>query len=274
MSIVIDQKIKLGVVNFLNATPLIHGISCIDGIELIPRVPSELIRQLEIEAIDVALASSIDYQRSAAELAILPIGVLSSDGESMTVQLCSRVPLKEIKVVHCDSDSHTSIALMAIILFEKYKIRPEIVKIDVQSIKRDDVSWPDSVLVIGDKVVTSHCENEYDYCVDLGQAWKDLTGLPFVFATWFARTNTPDNVIKKISMVLERQLACNEQRIEQVVSEYADERGWERPLAFLYLTSYIQYTFKTEHIKSIELFYALSKKCGFIEKVKPLVFLH
>ena len=42
-----------------------------------------------------------------------------------------------------------------------------------------------SVLLIGDKVVTdAPPEERYPYQMDLGAAWKELTGLPFVYAVW------------------------------------------------------------------------------------------
>ena len=80
MEAVQDQTIRVGVVNFLNATPLIEGMSAVEGIELVPKVPSDLIGCLERGEVDFALASSIDYQRSSIDLGILPYGVLSSDG--------------------------------------------------------------------------------------------------------------------------------------------------------------------------------------------------
>ena len=70
MEYVEQQNLRLGVVNFLNTAPLIDGISAIDGIQLLPRVPSELIGCIEHGEVDIALASSIDYQRSEWKLTL------------------------------------------------------------------------------------------------------------------------------------------------------------------------------------------------------------
>ena len=117
-----QEILRLGVVNFLNATPLIDGIETTQGINLIQKVPSELVGCLERDEVDFALASSIDYQKSNKDFAILPVGALSSDGETLTVRLCSRIPFEKIAEVYCDIDSHTSIALLQIVLRCHYNV--------------------------------------------------------------------------------------------------------------------------------------------------------
>ena len=43
-----------------------------------------------------------------------------------------------------------------------------------------------AMLLIGDKVVTREPRG-MGFQLDLGAAWKELTGLPFVFAVWMVR---------------------------------------------------------------------------------------
>jgi len=265
-------NLRLGVVNFLNATPLIDGISTIEGVELIPKVPSELIGCLEQNEVDFALASSIDYQRSDEKLCILPVGVLSSEGETFTVRLCSSEPFEKITEVHCDTDSHTSVALLQVIVKNKYGFVPEIVPCDVRAICESNASWPKTVLIIGDKVVTSATEEVFPYQLDLGLAWHEQTTLPFVFATWFGKSTLETSLVQRAQIVLDRQLLRNTNRIEQVVSEYAPERGWDVDVAFRYLTKHIQYSFSDKHRQSLELFYELAFSAGALESTKPLQF--
>ncbi len=40
----------------------------------------------------------------------------------------------------------------------------------------------DAILLIGDKVFDM--QNNFKYSFDLGEIWKEMTGLPFVFAVW------------------------------------------------------------------------------------------
>ena len=266
------QELRLGVVNFLNATPLIDGIASLKGVKLIPKVPSELIGCLERNEVDIALASSIDYQRSKKQLKVLPVGVLSSDGETLTVKLCSKRPFEDIKEVHCDVDSHTSIALMQIVLQTKYGVTPKVVACDVRALNSNQEDWPDSVLMIGDKVVTSSTEDVFEYALDLGYEWQEQTGLPFVFATWFGTSDVSCELVRKARIVLDRQRRCNTNRIEQVVSAHAPIRGWDLDTAHRYLTEHIQYTFTDAHKEALELFYTLAHSIGAIEEVRPLRF--
>ncbi|MBC8201720.1 MAG: menaquinone biosynthesis protein [Planctomycetes bacterium] len=266
------RKLRLGVVNFLNATPLIDGIASIKGVQLLPKFPSELIECLESKEVDFALASTIDYQRSKEQLRILPVGVLSSDGETLTVRLCSKKPFEHIKEVHCDIDSHTSIALMQIIVRNKFGIAPKIVPCDIRALSANAEDWPDTMLMIGDKVVTSATGNTFTYALDLGYEWKEQTGLPFVFATWFGTSDLDSEIVQMARMVLDRQRRCNTNRIEQVVSAHAQVRGWEVDTAHRYLTEHIQYTFTDIHKEALELFYALAHSVGSIEEVRPLRF--
>ena len=263
--------LRLGVVNFLNATPLIDGIASIQGIELVPKVPSELAGCLERNEVDIALASSIDYQRCDEALAILPDGVLSSEGETLTVRLCSKTPFASITEVHCDTDSHTSIALLQIILKNKYGITPTITSCDVRSL-HDSKDWPDTVLMIGDKVVTSATDSVYPLQLDLGDAWYRQTNLPFVFAIWIGKANLHNDIVQRASMVLDRQRRCNAHRIEQVVSDNACSKGWDTKLACRYLTEHIQYSFTEKHRESLELFFTQAHSLGLLDAVKPMTF--
>ena len=260
----LKTNLRLGVVDFLNTTPLISGMEHVDEVEFIRKVPSELIGCLERREVDIAIASSIDYQRSKADLRILPVGVLSSEGETLTVQLCSNVPFEQITEVHCDTDSHTSIILLQIILKHKYGIAPKIIPSDIRSLFISGDEWPESVLIIGDKVITSARDTTQPYCLDLGQAWADQTGLPFVFATWFGPENLEPHLVNRARLILDRQRRYNEQRIEQVVSRHAGDRGWSPEIAFQYLTHHMQYSFTQQHSKSLSLFFKLAASLSLI----------
>ena len=75
------------------------------------------------------------------------------------------------------------VALARVVLAERYGIRPDFVDATFTGGTPGTREW-DAQLLIGDKVV---CEEPrgYEHQVDLGGAWKEMTGLPFVFATHF-----------------------------------------------------------------------------------------
>lgn len=265
-----QQVVRLGVVDFLNTAPLISGMERVDGIEFVHKVPSDLIGCLERNEVDIALASSIDYQRSAIDLRILPVGVLSSEGETLTVRLCSRRPIEDIEEVHCDTDSHTSVVLLQIVLKQEYGISPKIVPTNIRSILCNGSEWPETVLIIGDKVVTSEPKLAPKHKLDLGQAWMNQTGLPFVFAAWIGRENLDQKLVDRAGIMLDRQRRHNSLRVEQVVSTHAVNRGWKPEAAFEYLTKHMRYSFTRQHGESLSLFFELAASCSLIESPRPV----
>ena len=272
ISLAEKQNLRLGVVNFMNSTPLIHGLELNEGIELIPKVPSELIALVEQGDVDFALSSSIDYQQSSCDVSVLPVSALSSNGETLTVKVCSRTPLEDINEVHCDIDSHTSVVLLQIILQKQFGSSVRVVPKDLRAMQSQPIELPDAMLMIGDKVVANDFSESHPYEADLGAAWKELTGLPFVFAVWLGQSQVQKNKVKQVAILIDRQLRCNKQRIEQVVAHNAKSRGWEASLAQTYLVSHMDYSWTSEHEQSLELFYNFTTELDLIAQSKPLTF--
>jgi len=140
----------------LNAKPLIEGLeAAAPEARIRLAVPSELLGLLERGEVDVALCPVIDYFRSRLPLMIVPSGGIGCDGTTLTVRLFSQAPLEQIGVVHADTDSHTSVALMRVILKRRYGVEPRVIDYDA----RDPAdlgggAWRQAMLLSGDKVVT------------------------------------------------------------------------------------------------------------------------
>lgn len=273
MTAVAAAPIRLGVVSFLNAVPLIDGLEGLEGVSLEPSVPSRLMGRIEQGAVDLALASSIDYQRSAQELRILPVGALGSDGVTMTVRLWSRDPLDRIECVHCDVDSHTSVALLRIILRRVHGIDCRVVPFDATAANGDPSTWPSSVLLIGDKVVTGRPPGDsHGHELDLGEAWQEMEGLPFIFGAWMGRADLDPDIAMRARVILDRQLRLNRQRLDEVVSRAAPARGWEPSVAASYLREHIRYEFGERERAGLEAFHAAAVDLGLIDECRPLRF--
>src|SRR5258706_5421188 len=167
------RTLRIGSVIFLNAKPLIYGLDEGDDVELRLDVPSRLVAGLREARYDVALLPVIDYQR-LENLCLVPSGGIGCDGSTLTVRIFSKKPIEEIKSLACDTDSHTSVALARVIFRERYGRTPELV-----DLVHGDDRPVDARLLIGDK---GGCEERpgLDHQIDLGHAWKELTGLPFV----------------------------------------------------------------------------------------------
>ncbi len=266
---------RVGVVSYLNTLPLIDGLDGLvglGGLELRHTVPSLLIDHLVAGDVDVALCSSIDYQSTATPLTIVPVGMLGCAGPTLTVRLSSVRPPAEIETVHVDSDSHTSVALLQVVLAERHGIRPGIVPFDARegTVGSRLVDPPDAMLLIGDKVVTAAPpDGRYAHQLDLGAEWFDLTGLPFVFAIWMARSDADPRTVADIATILDRQRRHNRERIGRIVTRRATPRGWPEELARHYLTHCLRYDFDEAAQRGLELFWSRVHALGLIAAVRP-----
>ncbi len=272
------RKLRIGVVNYLNTIPLIDGLDRLQDVELIPDVPSRLIDRLLTDEVDVALCSAFDYQQSAEPLQIVPAGVLGGDGPTMTVRLFSQLPIGRIQEVHCDTDSHTSVNLLHVLLHQVYGIRPQFVPFDARNFRDSDGAtprrWPDSMLLIGDKVVTDMTPAvRYPYQLDLGAAWKEATGLPFVFAAWMTKkdddcASTNGTRLDRALLayaILNHQRLHNLERLDSMIARRASINGWPTDLAKAYVTDMIQYEWTPAILDGLERYYECCYDLGLIK---------
>lgn len=235
------QKTRLGCVSYMNTVPLIEGLDRLDDLELVPMVPAKIGDSVASGDVDLGLVSLIDAARAPSPLAPIPVGMIGCDGPTLTVQLYSKVPTEQISRVDADSESHTSAALCQIILKSLHGVSARVVPHDYAAASSQET--PETVLLIGDKVVTDPpCEQEYPHRIDLGLAWKELTGLGVVYATWMCREDRADDPrIHAAATVLDRQRRRNEMRLDWIVSKHAAAHGWPVDQARHYLTELLRF---------------------------------
>ncbi len=258
------NRLRIGCVSYLNAKPLIDGLAP-DTAEVRFDVPANLLDDLLTGAVDLALCPVIDYQRSKEPLVVVPVGAIGSEGQTLTVRVFSRVPFEQVTTIAADTDSHTSVALARIVMQQRFGRAVEIVEYDAR-VRTD--STPDTKLLIGDKVVHAKPDaTEYPYEIDLGQAWHELTDLPFVFATWMARPDTdlgdlPDRLIDLRS--------DNADRIDAIIERYGASLGWPGDLARDYLGGHIRYELGMRELLAMQKFWQAAADTGVLESVRPL----
>ena len=264
---------RIGCVSFLNARPLIAGLENLDGspnLAVDYHVPSHLLAQLESRCVDIALCPIIDFYASKEPLELVPVGGIGCCGPTLTVKLCSRVPFNQIKQVYVDADSHTSVALLQIVLSQRYGTRPHIITRCVGQSEEESTTFAqaEAVLFIGDKVVTCRpSTDEFAFQLDLGEAWHGLTQLPFVFAAWMSHA---DSNLGKLPALLSITKQQNLNQINQIAITYATKHGWPADLACRYLGQLLCYDIGPKQIQAIKLFADHAKTLGLIDEAVPL----
>lgn len=268
------DAIRVGAVSYLNTLPLIEGLSRGTGAVLTLAAPSHLLPMLESGQIDLALAPVIDAQRAACPVELIPAGGIGCEGATMSVRLYSTKPFEHVTRLHADIDSHTSVALAKWILHERFGTTPEMVEFDARErveTTGTPVEWPAAMLMIGDKVVTdSPPAVRYPHQIDLGDAWRTLTGLPFVYAVWMRPVTPLDPEraarVEAFVRVLDRQRRFNATRLDWIVSTHAAARRWPADLAREYLGSCLRYDITERQVVAIERFFDEAASLGLIER--------
>ena len=108
------NKIKVGIVNYLNTKPLLYGLQrppVNEKIELIAAYPSRLADMLINKEIDVGLIP-VAAIPELSSYHIVGEYCIGAEGEIASVCLFSEVPMSEIKKVYLDYQSRSSVALL------------------------------------------------------------------------------------------------------------------------------------------------------------------
>ncbi|MCB9046037.1 MAG: menaquinone biosynthesis protein [Chitinophagales bacterium] len=185
-----SSKIKVGAVSYLNTVPLLYGIEhspVTDEIELSVNYPSILAQQLKDNEIDLALLPVAVIPSIPGAQIISDYGI-AADGNVASVAIFSNVPIEEAKTVYLDYQSRTSVMLARLMLRNYWKVNPELKPAEKDFI--DNIGDDEAAVIIGDRALQQL--NNFEYVYDLSEAWKEHTGLPFIFAAWVANKELPE----------------------------------------------------------------------------------
>ena len=238
------HKIKVGAVSYLNTKPLIYGFEqgmMADEIDLVIDYPANVAKLLVENKIDIGLipVAAIPLLR---EHYIISDYCIGCDGEVASVCLFSQVPINEIEIILLDYQSKTSAALLKILLKEHWKIEPTLIESSADYEK--DIKGTTAGLVIGDRAFRQRLISPYIY--DLGLAWKEMTGLPFVFAAWVSSKKMDADFVEQFNRANKFGL----ERLEQVVENFSYELY---DLNFYYNNN-IKYNLGQEKFETINFF--------------------
>jgi chorismate dehydratase len=209
----LNNKIKVGIVNYLNTKPLVYGLQMppiSEQIELIGDYPARLVDMLVKDEIDVGLIPVAAIPQLSS-FNIIGNYCIGTEGEIASVALFSEVPMHEIKKVYLDYQSRSSVALLKWLMKEYWGIDPEILHATDESYRKE-IKGTTAGLVIGDRALEQRKISTFIY--DLGSEWRSITGLPFVFAAWVSIKQLPDDFIK----LFDEANAMGLQHIDEIVA--------------------------------------------------------
>ncbi len=182
---------KLGRIPWINCYPVYaaidRGLVSVPA-DLVSGTASELNDLLAAGELQVSVVSAVEYARNAAEYHLLPDLAITCDGPVHSVALFSRRPVAELdrRTILVTASSRTSVLLLDLLCRHRWGVRPHFASARAEAPDLDALEGlpHEAVLVIGDAALLLAAQAQYPVRVDLGEAWKEWTGLPFVFAVW------------------------------------------------------------------------------------------
>jgi chorismate dehydratase len=290
------NSLRVGCVKYLNARPLIRGWP--GNVEF--DHPSALCQRLTKGQLDVALVSSFEFLRNPIYRIVDDVSI-SSDGPVYSVVVAHRGAISEIEEIELDPASETSANLLHCLLAER-ALTPRLSRnIDLQSLHpaglQPAVSAPvqpaehktaESIsagrtgtmpmsqavhrarLLIGDQAiqVRQKYAGEFRFW-DLGEQWKKLTGLPFVYALWLIRPEVSDakSIAQRLRGLRDKNLADIPVILSDALADAADDK-WAVTPEFLdrYYTEHLRFGFGTREKQGLQTFADLCAKHGMLPK--------
>jgi chorismate dehydratase len=186
------QRPRVGHIQFLNCLPIYWGLmrsGALLDVDLFKDSPDRLNADLVDGRLDIGPISLVEYLRHADRLLLLPDLAVGSDGPVLSVNLVSTRPLADLdgRRVALGSTSRTGVLLARMLLAERYGVTPEYFHCPPDLTQM--LLEADAGVVIGDVALRALHEapGRGLAVTDLGQEWRDWTGLPMVFAVWAVR---------------------------------------------------------------------------------------
>jgi chorismate dehydratase len=252
---------RLGRIPWINCYPIYGAIDrgLVDvPAELVSGTASELNDLLAAGALNVSAVSAVEYARNAAAYHLLPDLAITCDGPVHSVALFSKRPVQDLTecTVLLSASSRTSVLLLKLLCQHHWGVDPEFATVRAEAADlRSLMALPhEAVLVIGDAALHLSTRAAYPVKVDLGAEWKSWTGLPFVFAVWAARRDTPMAGAGAIHQRLLESRAWGLAHLDLLAEEAAQNTGVAEQVCRAYLGD-LDYALSYRHLAGLTDFF-------------------
>lgn len=273
-----EAKLRLGKIGFLNVLPIYYPLEA--GIvthpfEIVSGHPARLNQLASEGLLEVSVVSSVEYARRPGLYAILPDLSISCRGAVGSVFFLSRRPVEELDgaEVLVSGQSHSSIMLLKILFAHRYGISARFTVGDCIEAAASS-SPPEAMLVIGDQALRLRESPDYPFRLDLGQAWHDWTGLPFVFAVWVVRMNAMERWNGGIRCAVEALVtakAWGREHMDAICARASEARILDEPALRVYYRQ-LGYDLGEAEREGLERFYSYLVRIGEIDEAPALRF--
>src|SRR5580658_8163142 len=255
-----QSGIRVAAVEYLNARPLYDALAGVSSVSLRLGSPAEVARQVaedeaEIALMPVAAAATMGDLRVARGMAIGARGAVRS------VVIVSETPVETLTELAVDLSSRSSVILARLLLRARLRGKEPRLFGSGPEEGLDSVRGSRGALVIGDPALAA--EGRFPHVFDLGQAWLEETGLPFVFAAWFGR---PGALSPEGEGILREASSVGLSRRDALADAHAARTGGSRDSLRAYLHDAIRYELGDEERAGLVRFFEDAARAGLLPR--------
>jgi chorismate dehydratase len=253
------NSLRVGCVKYFNARPLIRGWP--GNVEF--DHPSALCQRLAKGRLDVALVSSFEFLRNPIYRIVDDVSI-SSDGPVYSVVVAHRGPFSDIEEIELDPASETAVNLLRCLLAELG------LTARLTRAVQGSSGLPRARLIIGDQGISfrQNYAGEFQFW-DLGEQWKNLTGLPFVYALWLSRPEVPDakSIAQRLRELRDENLADIPTIVSEAVADVtANKQEITQEFLDRYYNEHLRFGFGAREKEGLRTFADLCAKHGVLPK--------
>jgi predicted solute-binding protein len=264
----VGRMLRVGCVKYLNARPLIRGWQGPAEFDH----PSALCKRLANGELDVALVSSFEFLRNPIYRMVDDVSI-SSDGQVFSVVMAHRGEISQIEEIELDSASETAVNLLHCLLAELGLNARLVPKGEFETqMQREAPGRINARLFIGDQAIRFRQKytSEFHFW-DLGEQWKKLVDLPFVYALWLVRPEVadPKPIANHLRALRDENLANLDELIAGTVAGFADRGQWKelnQELLSRYYRDHLRFSFGEKEKQGLRAFANLCANNGLLPK--------
>jgi chorismate dehydratase len=249
------EKIRISAVKYANTYPFIYGLteSGFDRkVILETDHPADCAAKLIEGKVDIGLVP-VATLPLLKDYHIISDYCIGANGNVRTVMLLSNCPFENIESVYLDYRSRSSVNLTKVLARNFWKKDFNWINTS-KNFDFRNIGLNEAVVLIGDQCF--EFETSFRYRIDLAGAWKDFTGLPFVFACWTANKELDNDFIAEFN----KALSIGVKNIDAVADKFGNTGIISGNDLRIYLTENIDYNFDDDKKEALRLFLELMEE--------------
>lgn len=280
---------RVGRVRYINCEPIYYAIErgvVQTNFQIVDGTPTRLNELLREGALDVSVISALEYVKHPELYLLLPELAIACDGAVESVLFLSRVPPEALhgRKALLTRKSLTARSLIRLLFERLYRVRPLFVEEDLSDLsacdaQADGLALPKDTfgaLLIGDEALRARAKRLLPHVLDLGSSWKELTGMPFVFAVWAVRRDfylTHQEEAHALHRALLASKAWSQDHVEAIALEVHRRVGLDLEACSVYLRDRLSFDLTPRHLEGLSVFLKMLEEKGELQAPEAFQFI-